>query len=126
MGAGSDPISAQGIVVFRSGVIREFTLEPGQQDLMDWVELDSERHDGNNSTRFPQSCWRNIAISLVERRSPQVSFRVTHSFVSWGKAIPSFHAERETRLTATISDLGLLPRAPIRFFWVGLQLQPLS
>jgi len=65
MGAGSDPISAEGIVVFRGGVIREFTFEPGQQDLIGRVELESERHGGTNSTRFSQS----VAVAAARLHS---------------------------------------------------------
>jgi hypothetical protein len=65
MGAGGNPISAESIVVFRGSVIREFTLEAGQQDLINRVELESVRH-GTNSTRFFRCCRRSIAITRFD------------------------------------------------------------
>jgi len=44
-GAGRPPILAEGVVVFRRRFIRELTLEPRQQDLIDRVELESKRHE---------------------------------------------------------------------------------
>jgi hypothetical protein len=41
-------------MVFRRGVIRELTLEPGQQYFVDRVELETESHQGTNCTRFSQ------------------------------------------------------------------------
>jgi hypothetical protein len=39
-------------VIFCRRVIRELTLKPGQQDLIDRIELKLESHKGNHSTQF--------------------------------------------------------------------------
>ncbi len=39
-------------MVCRRRFIRELTLEPRQQDLVHRVELESECHERNDSTRF--------------------------------------------------------------------------
>lgn len=51
-GVGRPPILAEGVMVFRRGLIGEFTLEPGEQDSIDRVKLEAEWHEEDNSNPF--------------------------------------------------------------------------